>query len=524
MQESLLPETIDKNIKSSKKNWIQILVFVLSLFLFDQIFFGFFIWNLPNESPWGTNHFFNFIYEKKRIEKTQKVNQRILIIGSSIAYYSLDKDSIREYLHKKLNKDFEIEYLSYAGMTPLDSYLFRNQIELLKPDLIVYPINFIDWRLHRAYVLNPNGSNETADDRSLILDALNFGDAPQSKFAFPMEAILEFHSLLSLDRIADYLSSSTFLFYRYREIFSQNLRNIYNHRFGRNISYHGYAGVQIPERVNSLGWTGRNFSFYPKEYMFERGFLIQIVPEILEKGPLILTLSSQGLEEKYSFQDTGWKKVVLPFKFQSKENKITASLSNVWYPFQAKEDRFDHSRDEVGVRLQQTFGLDRPLSGMQYKREERIEDLRYISMSDEEYKEYFEYRLLSDFEHRPGIRYIHALKNAKERLASEKFRPGIHMQYLQKFLESMKQKKIPILLINNPENPLALRWYEDSQWYKDHLDYLVNLSSENEIFFFDLKHSLKMQDFSDFHHITFPGMEKMNFIYGDLIAELFKEK
>ena len=51
----------------------------------------------------------------------------------------------------------------------------------------------------------------------------------------------------------------------------------------------------------------------------------------------------------------------------------------------------------------------------------------------------------------------------------------------------MKAKKIPILVINNPENPLALNWYENSNWYKDHLDYLQNLVSDKEIEFIDLK-------------------------------------
>lgn len=509
---------------SSKQNIKRLLIFIFTLISIDKFFFGFVIWSIPNESPWGTNHFYNFIYEKKKIENTPKIKPRILIIGSSIAYYSIDRDLLKKILEQKKNINFDIEYLSYAGMTPLDSYLMKNQIADLKPDFILYPLNFIDLRLHRAYVLNPSASNEVADDRTLILDALNFGDAPQSKFAFPVEAILEFYSILPLERITTYLSASLFSFYRYREIYSQNLRNIYNHRFGRNISYHGYAGVQIPERVNSLGWTGRKFSFYPQQYMFEKGFLIQVVPEILEKGPLILTLSSGEIREDFVLNETGWKKIKLNSKFQKTNSIITAELSNTWLPYLAKEDRFDHSRDETGVRLQQTFGLERPFSGMQYTREERIEDLRYKNMTNEEYEEYFEYRLLSDFEHRPGIRYIHALKDAKERLTRENFRPGIHLQYLKKFTEEMKSKNIPVLIVNNPENELALRWYEKSKWYQDHLDYLKNLVEAENIYFADLRHELRMQDFSDFHHVTYPGMVKMNSVYGELIARLYKEK
>jgi hypothetical protein len=181
--------------------------------------------------------------------------------------------------------------------------------------------------------------------------------------------------------------------------------------------------------------------------------------------------------------ESGWKKIKLNEKFKDAKSFLTAKLSATWQPYLAKEDRFDHSRDEMGVRLQQTFGLEKPLSNMQYFREERTEDIRYLTMSDSEYTEYFNYRLLSDFENRPGIRYIHALKDAKERLTKEKFRPGIHLQYLKKFTESMKEKKIPVLLINNPENPLSLNWYEKSNWYQEYIFYLQNLISKDEIYF-----------------------------------------
>lgn len=505
------------------KNLQYILFFLVTLFCLDQFFFGFVIWRLPNESPWGTNHFFNFIYEKKRIERVPKRKPRILIIGSSIAYYSLDRDLLKLHLKEKIQTEFDVEYLSYAGMTPLDAYLVREDIENLKPDLVLFPLNFIDLRLHRAYVINPNGTNEAADDKILLLDALNFGDAPQSKFTFPEKAALEFYKILPIEKIATYYSSYLFLFYRYREIYSQNLRNLYNHRFGRNTSYHGYGGVQIPERINSLGWTGKQFSFLPMPYMFEKGFWIQIVPEILEKGPLSIELSSEDKSDTIVLKEVGWKKVKLNEKFKGEKTFLTAKLSATWQPYLAKEDRFDHSRDEMGVRLQQTFGLEKPLSNMQYFREERTEDIRYLTMSDSEYTEYFNYRLLSDFENRPGIRYIHALKDAKERLTKEKFRPGIHLQYLKKFTESMKEKKIPVLLINNPENPLSLNWYEKSNWYQEYIFYLQNLISKDEIYFEDFRRKLKMQDFSDFHHFTYPGMVKMNSEYGDAVAKISKK-
>ncbi|MBK8394824.1 MAG: hypothetical protein IPL26_06195 [Leptospiraceae bacterium] len=507
----------------NSKNIRRVFLFLITLFFIDQLFFGFLIWRLPNESPWGTNHFFNFMYEKKRIERTPKTRSRILVIGSSIGYYSIDRELLTEYLKEKTGNSFEVAYLSFAGMTPLDSFLVRDDIEFLKPDLVIYPVNFIDLRLHRAYLLDLNGTNEKANDNDLLIDALNFGEAPQSKFTFPEKAIEEFYSILPAEKIATYMSSYVFLFYRYREIYPQNLKNLYNHRFGRNTSYHGYAGVQIPERINSLGWTGKSFSFIPKQYMFEKGFWIQIVPEILAEGNLNLTLKGEVEKEILNFSESGWKLIKLNPKFQKENSYITAELSKTWQPYLASGDRFDHSRDQVGVRLQQTFGLNEPNSDRQYLREERIEDLRYLNMNDNDYKEYFEYRLLSDLEHRPGILYLHALKNAKLRLTKETFRPNIHLQYLKKFTETMKEKKIPVLLINNPENPLAMDWYEKSVWYQNHLLFLKSLESGNEIKFIDFRNNLKMQDFSDFHHFTYSGMVKMNSHYGDEIVKVSRK-
>ena len=314
------------------------------------------------------------------------------------------------------------------------------------------------------------------------------------------------------------------MFYRYREIYWQNLANLYNHRYSRNTSYHGYAGVQIPEGINSLGWTGKTFSFVPLQYMSEEGFYIQIVPEIVEKEKLTVTLTNALQRiQTISFTKSGWYKIVLDKKFMEDNTRVTVVLSNTWVPNLAKEDRFDHSEDNMGVRLQQTFGLEKPFQNQQYTRERRMEDDRYINMEDDQYEKYFYYRLLDNLPNRPGIAYIHALKNAKERLASETFRPTIHYQYLQKFTGNTSNSSLKVLLINNPENPISLRWYKGSKWYQDQLTYLNNLSS-NHTTFIDLHNFLRPQHFSDFHHLTYPAMEFMNSVYGNYILQQLEKQ
>lgn len=217
--------------------------------------------------------------------------------------------------------------------------------------------------------------------------------------------------------------------------------------------------------------------------------------------------------QEFEFVKPEWAHIVLKEEFFQPKISVTAELSATWRPCDAGEERFDHQREEMGVRLQQTFGLDVPAQNMHYTREERSEDIRYANMSEKEYREYFQYRLLSDLEHRPGIAYLHALKVAKERIAQEEFVPTLHLRYLKQFAEMAARHKIKILLINNPESPISLGWYANSVWYKSHIAYLKSLESEN-LHFVDLHEALRIQDFSDFHHITYPGMIKMNPVYG----------
>lgn len=497
------------------------LLMLLILIFTDRLVFGNIIWNLPNESAWGTNYFFNFEYEYRSAlkKKVSPDTKRMLITGSSLAAYSFDAEKISEYLKERSGQKISTDILSYAGMTPLDMYLQKDKFLALKPDIIVIPVNFIDFRIHRAYILNPSGTNFDADENILLKDAVDFYEAQQSKYLFPGQALTETVGKVPFEQSAAYLNSFVFLFYRYREIYLENLRNLYNHRFGRNTSYHAYQGAEIGGGISHLGWTGRHFSFIMKKYMQKDGFYIQIVPEILISGPLKTVFRSKDSVQEEVFSSPGWKKILLKEDFHP-ETEISAELSSVWVPFLAKEDRFDYAREEMGVRLQQTFGLEAPKQNLHSKREERSEDRRYEKMSRENYREYFYYRLLADPEKRPGIGYLTALKNAKQRIAKEKFKPILQFKYLQKTAEYYSSQNIKVFIINNPENPLSLEWYSESEWYSEHLKFLRSLENRN-VHFIDIHGMLKEQDFSDFHHFTYPAMMRMNSVYGDIISERF---
>lgn len=494
---------------------------IIFVILLDVFIFRIGFWLLPNESAWASNYFYNFVYESKVLEKKPKERFRILVIGSSIAHYSLDRKFLEEEIFRRSGKSVDVEFLSYAGMAPLDAYLMREKILSVKPDLVVYPVNFIDWRLHRAYVLEPQtGTNEKISEEKLLLDALDFQDAPQSRFVFPRETLSEFWPVLGVERSSEYAAASLFCFYRYKDLYWKILKSLYEHRFGRNTSYQEYAGVQIPERVTSRGWTGRNFSFLPQEYMTQSGFYVQVVEEILKSGRLVLKLgNSSGISQTFLFDTPGWKKILLRPEFlQEPKSLVLAELSETWVPYEAGPENHDWARDRLGVRLQETFGLSSPKKDMYLEREERIEDLRYEHLSEREYEEYFHFRLLSDPEKRPGIQYLTVLAQSKHRISRERFRPVLHFRYMKEFLGFMQGNAVPVLVVNNPENPISLSWYGGSEWYADHLHYLRAISIEEKRFL-DLKDALRPNDFSDYHHFTYQAMKKMNSRYADAILK-----
>ncbi|MEM7179514.1 MAG: hypothetical protein AAF518_01270 [Spirochaetota bacterium] len=496
----------------------KLLLLALFFVALDRFLFGYVIWKLPNETPWATNYFFNFLYNYKQVKESESKKPLVLLVGSSIVFYSFDRRQVEQLLAKKFNREFRLEYFSYPGMTPIDAYLLYDKISALKPALVIYPLNFIDYRIHRYYLRGRE--KKPIDDLAILKDALDFGEAPQSKSLFPLAALQNYYDVFSPQKSATYLAAYLFLSYRYKGIYYKNIKLNYNHRFGRNTSYHGYTGVQLPERINYLGWTSGQFSFVPHAYMASKGFYIQVVPEILNKGPLCLSFTDlRGQEvQKKCFTRVGWQKVVLS-ELALQQKMLRCRLSSTWIPKLAHGDRFDYAQEPLGVRLQQTFGLSAPRRDIYFQREERLRDLRFQGMRKEGYEAYFHYRLLQDPEKRPGIAYLHAIWESKKYVAQTNFTPNLHFRYLQKWLSKCQQGGFSVMLINHPENPIALRLYENSLWYQKHLQYLQKQAQHPQTYFYDLRKQLSSLEFADFHHVTYAGMRKMGIVLADKVEE-----
>ena len=486
-----------------------ILSFLILFFLVDYLLFGVLFWKLPNESPWNSSHFYNALYEIKNAPP--KKAKRIVFVGSSLVYYSVNQAVVREKLKQATGETFELVFVSFAGMTPFDSYMMKDVILGLEPDLVVYPLNFIDFRLHRPYLLGDTAQT-VAEEKMLLDDSLNLAEAPQSLYFYPWQVLREYLFAIGIQRSAVYLSAAISDTFRYRLLAMGAVAEMISHRFGRNTSYHGYMGVQMPQRVNARGWTGQEFVFQPTEKIRKEGIWLEVVPEIADRD-FFIRFDAENNSQKFYFPTPGWKHISSPvFSAQN----VTARLAKTWQPIESQGHLFDYLHDRLGVRLPQTFGRQNPPSGLYFHREERLEDLRFDQMTEREYKSYFNEYLLKDPEKRPGIAYLHALKTAKEKVSREVFRRSFQFVYLQKLVA---QLSVPVLLVNHPENPLSLAWYGDSVWYLGYLDFMRQLNA-NKIDFIDMKNKLEMRDFLDYHHITW----KASLVFSDFLSEIIIKK
>lgn len=500
------------NFKNKFLFWVGVFI------LMDWFFWGHVLWKIPNESSWGTDFFYNYEYEKRRVLGEDPGNPRVVLLGSSVAGYSFDPETLRHYLAMK-GLISDVRLLAHAGFTPIDAYAQRKEILEMKPTIIVYPLNFVDFRIFRSFQIFPEKPLLEVDESVLISDSLNPIYAPQAKYSYPFRVLIDFYPYYNWETGSMFLSSSLFPFYRYREIAYDNLKHLYNHRYTRNTSYYWYQGVQIPERVSTLGWTGKRFSFGWNQTLNTKGFYVQIVPELLRSGEVLLEFKSGELREEKKFMEPGWKKVQLKnFPIGS---MITCEISKTWKPVEAGGDRFDYAREDMGVRLQETFGLEFPERNAHTVRQERLEDLRFRNLSEPEYKEYFQFRLLQDRDIRPGLVTMSLYKEAKERLHRENFRPFFQYRYLKQFLEFMHENNVQVLFILNPENPYSLAWYKTSDYLKDEKAYLLSLEKKG-IVFYDLLDYLPGSEFGDYHHLTYGGMKRMTPVYGDKIKDMVR--
>jgi len=462
----------------------------------DHLVYDGLVFSFKDRTGWDAFRWYSF----ERASREARTRQaEILIVGSSVAQYSLQEKSLARHTGKSTMM------FTHAALMPVDLYHYRQRIEEARPDLLIYIFNAADFDLERLTYPWEAGPLEARSAVHAYLDARH----PVS-FFYPLEYAL--HQELPLLRRSELFLKGIFHGLRWGQVWREVYA--YNEEWqGPLRRYLNYQGLPVPEGLFREGLTGACFTLAAVQ--LPQGQLLLQVPEGLQP----VTVSYYPLREtqdetcrvqatplgKASLERSGWQKIEVG------EGSLFFVLSHVL------PDR--RGRAEVraggpvyqgrGVRLAGNSGISEMELPDRYVRRESLEDRLLADLSPAAYRADFFARLEADdwqsreFQH---LRQFHTLRLAKYALGWTDFQETRQFLYLKEFLTKYKGR---VLLINNPESPLTLSVYRNTAWYEGYLSYLRALSG-NRVTFVDLSgFELPPQSFIDAHHLSYPGMQSM---------------
>ncbi|MBE7413667.1 MAG: hypothetical protein HS129_16655 [Leptospiraceae bacterium] len=483
-----------------------------SVAVLDYIFFGMLFFQFPNEMEWDTSPWYNFLHKTSHIQFADD-EKGSLIVGSSVALYSALPSKIQEELNTNVKwEKVRVELYSHVAMSPTDFYYYIEDVISKKPKLVLFLFNPGDFQLDH---FRENENRLTYSEKARI---------EEYKSRIPVLSVYPW--LFLKDHVRDISKNDIFLLLtksilkvnRYRSFFNDPIDAYIERHYRRSRSYHNYTGAMPKEGVWSKGFTTQKFQI---ECSLKNGKLEDSI-FIPKENWTVSVFGENGFSKILKFEKTGWYDLNLEFHPDTKNIKLvfesdkTVSSKEIDHKQYGKEYFY-------GIRLSQNFCKNELNKDISYNREDYLDEHRFDSMSKDEYeKDYFE-RMYSNSENRPETHRLKLLKDRKIQLSKSDFVTWSEIENLKKIAIQLKEKNIRFVIVNNPENPIELTFYENSKWYKDFLHYLNGISEINSGKLYDLKNFIQDEKlFTDPHHLTYKGASLMTKTYARIIQENLK--
>ncbi|MBR33348.1 MAG: hypothetical protein CMN77_18770 [Spirochaetaceae bacterium] len=482
---------------------------------------------------------------------------RIVVLGSSIARYSVQTEVLEQLLRNRLNHPVQVELISHAAMMPEDAFHYTPRINAMKPDLVVYPMALVDLDLEH---LTPPHIPGPAFDTDAHFEFLK-RRVPAQRF-YPASFAWEHLDRLSLTEISSGLMSGLLAGIRFSGQWWDALEFNRKSESGSPLkSYIYYQGKPLAGGLYREGKTsgcvafpasyaGDELNFEIPPELFTPGFKITLEwfsadvqlsgldsdmaamwEPHWEKGyeyPAEL-LRNESMQRKLFFADpcnidvkpvrsrdyradgSGWKKI--PLASEERQGWVRLKLSHVIVDNSLQPVSDANRRYGEGLRMPGQFGLEEaPVDQVQHRRW-FLEDQRLMDLTDLEYlKDYMQRIQPDNWKHRPALIPYNNLRIVKTYLPVQDFVPVYQLKRLK---DVRNRLDCPMLLILNPENPVESAVFEDSQYFADFKEYLHR---EHGAGYVSLHDELPMQYFADPHHFTYFGMLRMTPRYADLIV------
>lgn len=508
-----------------RRSWFALCGTILAVLALDLIFFRLLVWTVPNETAWDTAPLYSYEHRLRELERSPAGVSRVVVVGSSIAQYAVLPEVLAAAIADAPNRagalrashsaaagarEFDpspkVSILAFQGQHPLHLRVGVRRLIALRPDLVILPVGFVDFRPERPLVLGLADDLRDPERRAAARRLLRQDLVRDHRLRLiaPAVWLREYGADLDREAYAAGLFATLFASYRYRGVLGEPLRGLFANRFSRGRHYHHYAGLPVGGgNVFHRGWTGTEFRLRWNEVLATDGLWLEAPPELIaaaQAGPSRLTVAFAGTRRTLPLA-SGWQRIDLPSARVGDE--IEFEVEPGW------ESPLLDGR--LGVRLAARAGRVR---FERRGREVRREDLLYPAYTEGEYRRSFE-RRMRRFD-RAGMEYLQSLEQARRYWAARAFDPGLPAcEALDAWARELRRAGVPVLLVIAPENPLSVALYGDSAWYGGFRDFLRGLPVRGLV---DARDWLRMQDFYDHHHPGYFGAQEFSRRLGRRIA------
>lgn len=530
-----------------------IVLFVCSVTVaLDRLFYGTVIFLPEYHGGWDQFRWYAFEYNLRRIKAERRSppgRPLIVVVGSSIAKYSVQERLLAGAISSRLNRAVDVRMVTHASMLPTDIRYYLPRIRELQPSLVVYLTNPADFDLERyvpPWEVGPAYSRKSAENYIRLR-------RPMLVF-YPGPFALDYTSVLSVSEQLRLHLRQSLLSLRFQDEWIDPW--LYNIRTRRGImhGYLNYQGRKIREGLWREGHTGGCLTVKAAELTADRRLEAE-VPAKLAALP-DFRIHVFALRENVSHESTASREdcsiphgaIALPSLRVKRSGWFRLPPVNrnpPGAPDVNEPERYflllNHVLDDDGnplpvkpadpiwlgrgLRLPGNFGMSHPPREDWLVRRRSLEDIRLSHYSPAEARLMFERRIQPpDWREKrhQAVHQLNRLRLAKYITNWVPFTEILQMRDLR-FAVSAITPRSRVLIINNPENPLTFEVYGGSRWYRGYLKYLQSLSRENDaVSFVDLKQFLPVNGFSDPHHLTYDGMVRVIPVYARHIITALK--
>ena len=522
---------------------VAVFIIFTAAILLDRLVFGRFIFEIKNTSGWDSYRWYNFEYQLQKIEKgapADDTRKLLLVIGSSIAQYSVQKDMLERDLYKLSGESYRVEILSHAAMLPTDMKHYAGRIRAVHPDRILYLTNPADIDLERFIPPWEFGENYQVNSHRDYLEIRY-----PMKIFYPGRHALETLDMRSFENTLALLGRSLFYSIRFRKDWFEPVKFSLLPPDQPRKSYLYYQGIPLKEGIFREGLTGKCFSFdlgrdtlyaeFRKKLMnqhfrvrfYARKKSDRILPGRYETDISYKYKSACRIDPEYRFlfdfkpDRDGWKNI--PLKKIGDDEEYFAVLSHVEEISGETVQGGLASFRGKGLRLPGNFGLKKNVENDIFFRRRGLEDVRISSLNDDEYIDDFYRRIQPQDWRKPensAMHQLNTLRLGKFYTDWIEFEEIYQLKELGVFLQILED--VPVIIVNNPENPITADEYMGNSWYRGYLKYYKTLQSRyKNVHFYDISREKKLQHFIDSHHLTYDGMVELSPEYARIILDTF---